>query len=154
MDSSDTLRIAFALSEKLPNSKRINKTIRKIRKVDPITFNSWFTANAVNSRILAGWIMFKTWSCWILNPFWFKNWINDLLIVVRVDSYFERLAKKDATLPPIRKANPEKSIINPNNTIIIANQLGILFFSSQEMGCIQMILMKIASKKGVRIDFE
>jgi hypothetical protein len=54
MDSSDPLRIAFALIEKLPDSIRINKMIRKIRKVFPIIFNSPFTALAVNSSILAG----------------------------------------------------------------------------------------------------
>jgi hypothetical protein len=63
------------------------------------------------------------------------------------------LPEKDETVPPIRKENPEKSIINPNITMINASHLGILFFSNQEMGCAQMILMKSASKKGVMIDF-
>jgi hypothetical protein len=34
-----------------------------------------------------------------------------------------------------------------------ASHLGVFFFSSQEIGCIQMILMKSASKKGLIIDF-
>jgi hypothetical protein len=55
MDSSDPLRIAFALIEKLPDSIRINKMIRKIRKVVPTILNTVFKALAVYSRILAGW---------------------------------------------------------------------------------------------------
>ena len=74
-------------------------------------------------------------------------------MVVSVDSYFETLPEKDEIVPPIRKENPEKSIINPNITIISASHLGILLFSSQEIGCSQMMLMKTANKKGVMIDF-
>jgi hypothetical protein len=54
LDLSDPTRIAFPLIEKLPNSVRVNKTIRKIRKVFPIIFKSVFRALAVNSRIFAG----------------------------------------------------------------------------------------------------
>jgi hypothetical protein len=75
------------------------------------------------------------------------------LIVVRVDSYRERLLEKDDNVTPTRKVNPEKSTINPNKTMISVSHLGIFLFSSQEMGCAQMILMKSASKKGVMIDF-
>ena len=127
--------------------------IRNIRKVFPIIFNTSFTALAVNSRILAGWISVDTWSFGIFKPFSFKNWIYAWLIDVRLDSYFETLLEKDDNVPPIRKANPEKSTTNPNITMIRASHLGILFFSSQEMGCIQMRLMKSASKKGLMIDF-
>ena len=56
MDFSDSIWIALAFMEKLPNSIRINKMIRKIRKVVPIILNSVFKAFAVNSRIFAGWI--------------------------------------------------------------------------------------------------
>jgi hypothetical protein len=63
------------------------------------------------------------------------------------------LPEKDDTVPPIMKVNPEKSTINPNITMISASHLGIRFFSSQEIGCAQMILMKSASKKGVMTDF-
>ena len=86
-------------------------------------------------------------------PFSLKNWIKVLLILVRVDSYFERFPEKDDKVPPIRNARPEKIKINPNNTMISASQPGILFLSSQEMGCAQIILMKRASKNGVIIDF-
>lgn len=72
---------------------------------------------------------------------------------VRVDSYFERLPEKDEIVPPIRNANPEKRKISPNITSISASHRGIFFFSSQEIGCSQMMLMKRASKKGVMIDF-
>ena len=75
------------------------------------------------------------------------------MIVVRVDSYFDRLPENEDSAPPIRKANEEKSTTIPNTTMISAILLGILFFSSQEIGCAQMILTKSASKKGVIIDF-
>jgi hypothetical protein len=74
-------------------------------------------------------------------------------MLVSVDSYFERFPEKDDKVPPIRKANPEKIKTNPNNTIISASHPGILFLSSQEIGCAQIILMKRASKNGVIIDF-
>ena len=86
-------------------------------------------------------------------PFSLKNWIKELLILVRVDSYFERFPEKDDKVPPIRNARPEKIIINHNNTMISASHPGTLFLSSQEMGCAQIILMKRASKNGVIIDF-
>jgi hypothetical protein len=70
-----------------------------------------------------------------------------------VDSYFERLPEKDDKVPPIRKANPENNITNPDITMIRASHPGILLFSSQEMGWAQMILMKSASKNGVMTDF-
>ena len=73
-------------------------------------------------------------------------------MVVRVDSYFEALLVKEEKVPPIRKANPENSVINPRITMTRASPLGIFLFSSQEMGCAQIMLMKIASKKGVTID--
>jgi hypothetical protein len=75
------------------------------------------------------------------------------MVAVRVEPYFETLPEKDDTVPPIRKENPVKSKINPNITAIIASHLGVLFFSSHEMGCAQMILMKNASNKGVINDF-
>ena len=75
------------------------------------------------------------------------------MIIVRVDSYFETLLENDDTVPPISIENPEKSKINPNNTVMRASHLGIPFFSSQEIGCAQMILMKSASKMGLIIDF-
>ena len=153
MDLSDTLIIAFALTEKLPNSMRINKIIMKIRKVFPITLISSFKALAVNSRIFAGWKRVDTCSWVIFMPFSFKNWINEVTVVVRVDSYFETLLEKDDNVPPIMKANPEKSKIIPNITMRSASHRGTLFFSSQEIGCAQMILMKSASKKGIMIDF-
>jgi hypothetical protein len=70
-----------------------------------------------------------------------------------VDPYFDTLLEKDDIVPPIRNANPEKMIINPNITRIEASHLGIPLFSSQDIGCAQMILIKSASKKGVMIDF-
>jgi hypothetical protein len=89
----------------------------------------------------------------IFNPLLFKNWITELLIAVTVDSYFETLLKKNENVPPIRDVNPKKNKINPNITIRIASHLGTLFFSSQEMGCIQMMLIKSASSIGAMIDF-
>jgi hypothetical protein len=74
-------------------------------------------------------------------------------MVERVDSYFDKLPEKEDNVPPIRKVNPEKSTINPRITNIRASHLGIPFFSIQEMGCTQMILMKSASKQGAIIDF-
>ena len=74
-----------------------------------------------------------------------------MLIAVRVVSYFETLLEKDDTVPPIRNANPEKRMINPRITMISASHLGILFFSSQEMGCAQTILINNASKNGEMI---
>ena len=76
-----------------------------------------------------------------------------MLIVVTVVSYFETLLKKNDNVPPIREENPKKSETNPNIITIIAIHRGILFFSSQVMGCMQMMLMKSASKKGAMIVF-
>ena len=89
----------------------------------------------------------------MFNPLSFKNRINESTIFVRVDSYFVTLLEKDDKVPPINIENPEKRTINPNNTETIASQLGIFFFSSQEMGCAQMMLIKIASINGAMIDF-
>jgi len=50
---------------------------------------------------------------WDSNTFSLKNWIKVLLILVRVDSYFERFPEKDDKVPPIRNARPEKIKINP-----------------------------------------
>jgi len=75
------------------------------------------------------------------------------MIVLREDSYFETLLEKDDNVPPMKIENPEKSNINPNITIISASHLGIFLFSSQIIGCAQMILMKRASIKGAIIDF-
>jgi hypothetical protein len=79
--------------------------------------------------------------------------MKELLKSVSVDSYFERLPEKEATVSPIRKANPVKRTIIPSNTMISASHRGILFFSSHEIGCSHTMLMKRASKKGVMIDF-
>jgi hypothetical protein len=153
MDLSGPLRNTAAFTEKLLNSIRINKIIRKIRKVVPTISNTLLKALAVNSRIFTGWIRPDIWSWRIFKPFSFRYWINELLIFVRVDSKFERLLEKDDNVSHNRKATPEKSINDPSITIISASHLGILFFSSQEIGCAQIILMKSASKKGVMIDF-
>ena len=75
------------------------------------------------------------------------------MIAVRVDSYSETWLEKDANVPPIKIEKPEKSKIKPNITIMSASHLGIFFFSSQVMGCAQMILMKRANIKGAIIDF-
>jgi hypothetical protein len=79
--------------------------------------------------------------------------MTDLLIAERVDSYFGKFPEKDDKVPPIRKVKPENNAINPIITMMSASHEGILFFSSQETGCIQMILMKSANKIGVIIDF-
>jgi hypothetical protein len=55
MDLSGPLRNTAAFTEKLPNSIRINKMIRKIRKVVPTISNSLLKTLAVNSRIFTGW---------------------------------------------------------------------------------------------------
>ena len=70
-----------------------------------------------------------------------------------VDSYFATLRKKNAKVPPIREANPEKSKNKSNITTIIAIHPGILFFPSHEIGGIETMLMKSASKMGAIITF-
>src|ERR1035437_2056402 len=81
-------------------------------------------------------------------PFSLKNWINVLLILVSVDSYFERFPEKDDKVPPIRNANPEKIKTNPNNTIISASQPGIFFFSIHTKKRVQII--NILKKKKIK----
>ena len=124
----------MALTEKLPNSSSMNMIIRKITNVFPIILSTVLRMVAVYSRIFTGWIRLETWSVGILNPIPFRFSMNVLLMVVRVDSYFERFPENDEIVPPITKANPEISIIIPRTTVISAIHPGIFFFSSQAIG--------------------
>src|SRR5664279_842804 len=90
-----------------------------------------------------------TWSFGILNPLSLSDWINELLNEVSVLSYFGRFPEKDDNVPPTRKAKPENINTKPKITVITATDLGTFLFSSQEIGCAQIILINNASKRGV-----